>query len=68
MVNVLPPPDAGQDVTFFIAPILRNNNCDGLPNCFFSSVAEDALRALVPTSDSAIEVLAYDCVVTGLDD
>src|SRR6516162_2541958 len=62
MVDVLPSPDAVQNVAFFIAPILRNNNCDGLPNYFLRRVAEDAFCALIPARDNAIEVLAYDCV------
>ena len=68
MVDVLPAPDAGQDFTFLIAPIPRNNNCDRLPDCFFCGVSEHALRALVPARDDAIEVLAYNGVVTELDD
>jgi len=68
MVDVLPPLDAGQDFTFFILPIARNNNCDVLPDCFFSSVSEDALRALVPAPDNAAEVLANNRVVAELED
>jgi hypothetical protein len=41
---------------------------DGLTNRLLGSVAEDTFRTPIPTCDDAIEVLAYDCIVTGLDD
>jgi len=49
-------------------PVLRDDHRDGLADRFFGSIAEDALRTPIPTRDYAVEVLAYDCVVAGLDD
>ena len=55
-------------VTLFVLPVFRNHNCDGLANRLFGSVAEDTLRTPVPACDNAIEVLAYNRIVTGLYD
>ena len=52
----------------FIMPVLWNDNCNGLANGLFCRVIEETLRAPIPACDDAIEVLAYDCIVTGLDD
>jgi hypothetical protein len=47
---------------------LRNDNCDGLANRLFGRVAEGTFRTPIPACDNAIEVLAYNCIVTGLND
>ena len=57
VVDPLSTPDACQNLTFFIVAIFRNNNRDRLANCFFSSVAENALCAFIPAYDKAIEIL-----------
>src|SRR5262245_47514852 len=46
--------------------ILWNDNCDGLTNRLFGSIAEDAFGTSIPACDNAINVLAYNCIVTGL--
>jgi hypothetical protein len=48
-------------------PVPWNHNRDGLAGCLFGGVAKDALGTPIPTCDYAIEVLANNCVVTGLD-
>src|SRR6478752_647987 len=68
VVDPLSPPDTGENLTFFIVSVFRNNNRDGLANCFFGSEAEDALCAFIPAYDNAIEILAYDYVVARLHD
>ena len=60
VVDPLSTPDTRQNLTFFIVAVFRNNNRDRLANCFFGSVAEDALCAFIPAYDNAIEILAYD--------
>ena len=64
MVDTLSSSDARQDHTLFILPVLWNDDCDGLANSLFGSVAEDTFRTPIPTCDNAIEVFAYNCVVT----
>jgi hypothetical protein len=48
-------------------PVWRNYNRDRLPDYFVGRVTEEALCAFVPASDDAIEVLAYDRIITRLD-
>ena len=62
VVNPLSPPDARQNLTFFIVAVFRNNHRDRLASCFFGSIAEDTLCPFIPAYDNAIEILAYDCV------
>ena len=63
MFDPLSPPDTRENLTFFIVAVFRNNNRDRLANCFFGSVAKDALCAFIPADDDAIEILAYDYVI-----
>src|SRR6516162_11134269 len=49
-------------------PVFRNQNCNGFTNRLFGSVAEDTLGTPIPACDNAVEVLAYNRIVTGLDD
>ena len=44
--------------------VLRNDNCDGLANNLFGTVAEDTFRTPIPACNNAIEVLADNCVAT----
>ena len=67
-LDPLSPPDTRENLTFFIVAVFRNNNRDRLANCFFGSVAEDALCAFIPAYDNAIEILAYDYVIARLHD
>src|SRR5579862_3508259 len=67
MVDALAAPDARQNGTLFVLPVLRNDEGDGLANGLFGGIAEDALGARVPARDHAIEVLAHDGIVARLD-
>src|SRR5580700_951915 len=67
MVDTFSSPDARQNGPLFVLPVLRDDNCDGPANGLFGGVAKDTLRASVPTRDNAVEVLADDRIVTGLD-
>src|SRR6516225_10257844 len=52
----------------FTLPVFGDHDCNGLTNRLFGSVAKDPLCTPIPACDNAIEVLAYNHVVTGLDD
>ena len=56
VVDPFSPPDTRENLTFFIVAVFRNNNRDRLANCFFGSVAEDALCAFIPAYNNAIEI------------
>ena len=49
-------------------PVFWDHDCDGPTNRFFGCIAKDLLRTLIPACDNAVEVLAHNHVVTGLDD
>ena len=68
MIYPLSSPDTGQNLALFLKPVLWNNDSDGLANRLCRGVAEEALRTPVPAGDNAVEVLAYDRVIAGLDD
>src|SRR5262249_26578425 len=65
MFNPGAPPDLLDNLRLLVQPVRRNQNGAGLAYRFLSRVAEHPLRALVPTSDDAIEVFAQDRVVRG---
>ena len=67
MIYALAPPEAVQNLRLFVAPIRGNQHGDGPPDRFLGRVAEQPLRALVPTGDDAVEVFADDRVVGGID-
>jgi len=67
MLDALTPSDARQYLALFVLPVLRDYDSDRLTYCLVGSVAEYALRSPVPTGDNAVEIFAYNCVVTGLD-
>ena len=56
-----------QDVIFLRKPVGGDDERDGLADRFFSGVAEHPLGGAVPRRDDAVEVLADDRVVGGLD-
>src|SRR5579863_4084894 len=56
-----------KDVALFALSIRWNYNRNRLTDRLFCSVAEDALGTPVPACDNAVEVLAYNRVVTILD-
>src|SRR3984957_440491 len=68
MVDTLSSSDARQDRALFVLPVLWNDDCDGLANSLVGSVAKDTFRTSIPARDNAIEIFAYNCVVTVLDD
>src|SRR5271166_3193212 len=67
MVDALPSSDSCQNRSFFILPVFWNHDRDGLADRLSGRVAENSFGAPVPTRDNAIEVLAHDCVVAGVD-
>src|SRR5690242_10860420 len=67
MVDALTSSDARENFALFALPILRNYNCNGLADRLGGREAKDVLGALVPACNNAIEVLAYNRVITGLD-
>jgi hypothetical protein len=68
MIDPLSLPDTGQNHAFFVEPVLWNNQGDGLANRLFCRVVEEALRTPIPAGDDAVQVLAYNRIITGLDD
>ena len=68
MIDPLSSPEAGQNHAFFVKAVLWNDHGDGLANRLFRSVVEEALRTLIPAGDDAVQVLAYNRVITLLDD
>lgn len=68
LVDPFSAPDTLKNCGFFVVPVERNQNGDRLSDHFFGEITENPLCALVPTCDDAIEVLAYDCIITELDD
>src|SRR6202044_402481 len=67
MVDAFSSPDARENRPLFVLPVLWNDNRDGLADGLSGGVAEDTLRASIPTGDNAVEVLADNRIVTGLD-
>jgi hypothetical protein len=55
------------DIAFFALSICRNYNRNRLTDRHVRSVAEYALGTPVPACDNAVEVLAYNRIVTVLD-
>src|SRR5262249_8807305 len=68
VIDALGPPEAGEDLALLVQAIRRDDEIDPLPDRFGGRIAEDALRARVPARDDAVERLADDGVVRGLDD
>jgi len=67
VLDALAAPHTFKDRRFLIGPFQRNQNGDMLADDLLARVAVYPFRALVPACDDAIEVLAYDCVITRLD-
>src|SRR6478672_2613559 len=57
-----------QNVRLLVLPTRRYQKHDRLADRFLRSVAEQALRALIPALNDAIEVLADDGVIGGIYD
>ena len=60
------PSDARQYCSLFVLSVLRDDDCDRLTCGLLGSVAEYALRTFVPACDNAVEIFAYNCIVTRL--
>jgi hypothetical protein len=58
---------SSEDCRFFIFVIFGDEDRDWLADYFVGSVAENALRAFVPTRDDAIKRLTDNRVVSGFD-
>src|SRR5262245_62803252 len=67
LLDPLAAPHTFKDRRLLIAPVQRNQNGDGLADDLLARIAIYPFRALVPACDDAIEVLAYDCIITRLD-
>src|SRR5579862_2492595 len=68
MIHSLASPETTQNVCFFVPSILGDYQGDVLANRFFGCIAEQALRTLVPTRDDAVQILADDGIVGGIND
>src|SRR5204863_8986181 len=60
--------DPLQDSFLFIQALGRNEDRDGPAHDFIRAVTENAFRALVPTGNNAVQVLADNRIVRRLDD
>src|SRR5271154_6305740 len=68
MIDPLTSSDAGENHALFVKPVRRNDDCDRLTSRLLRRVVEEALGAPVPTGYDAVEVLADNRVIAGLDD
>ena len=59
--NALPLLHALSGPQFSIETVRRHQDADWVADHFFSGVAEDTLRAFVPTGDDALQIFANDC-------
>src|SRR5262245_63867348 len=67
LLDPLAAPHTFKDRRLLIAPVQRNQGGDGPADDLLARIAKYPFRALVPACDDAIEVLAYDCIITRLD-
>jgi hypothetical protein len=67
MIDLPTSPDLFENDSFLAQPLLRDQHCYRLTDRFVSRVAEDTFRALIPTQNNTIEVLADDRIVSRLD-
>src|SRR6266446_4697647 len=68
MAEALTPPDAVENCRFLVVAFRRDENRDRFADHLFGRVAEEPLCSPVPSGDDAVEVLAYDGIIRGLDD
>jgi hypothetical protein len=66
--DALAAPDTLHHRLFLFSAIGWSQNRNRLADDFLSKVAKDTLGAAVPTRDDAIELLADDGIVAGIDD
>src|SRR5262245_47449518 len=67
MFDMLSASNTLKNDTFLFASVCRNQNRDRSADRLFCGIAEHSLCAPVPTCNDAIQSLAYDRVMTGLD-
>src|SRR6267154_5857422 len=67
MLDAVTAPDTPDNYGLLRVALRWNQDTHRPPDDLLSRVAEQSLRALVPTCDDTIEVLAYYCVITELD-
>src|SRR5215467_11626599 len=67
MIDAVTAPDTLMNYVLLAFALPRDQDSRRLADDLFSQIAEEPLRTLVPTGDDAIEVLAYNCVITELD-
>jgi hypothetical protein len=58
-------PNTFENCKFLV--LVRHQDGHRFTDNLFGRIAEEPLCALIPSCDDAIEVLAYDCIITGLD-
>ncbi len=67
MLDAITAPDTLENYVLLILALPWNQDGHRFADGFFGQIAKEPLRAPVPTRDDAIEVLAYYCVITELD-
>jgi hypothetical protein len=60
MVDALTGPYLGQDLRLLVLPVGRNQEHDRPADNLIPLVAKQTLRAIIPSLDDAIEILADD--------
>ena len=68
MVNALAALQLLDELRFFVAKFVRNDQRDGLADDFVRGIAEHARGTGIPRANSTVERLADNGVVRGLDD
>ena len=61
-------PDARQNSQLLVVAVRRDDDQDGLADDFARLIAKEPFGPAVPTLDGAIEILADDSVLSGIDD
>src|SRR4051812_1897529 len=68
VVDALAAAEALDDAGFFVPALTRDDEGDVLADRLIGAVSEHVFRTLIPTADDAVEGLADDGVVGGIDD
>src|SRR5258708_12334182 len=68
MVGAFGAADASNNERLFVLPVLRDQYPHRFPDNLLGLVSEEPLGCAVPAGDSAVEVLADNCVVGRLND
>src|SRR4029077_15174334 len=67
MIDAVTAPDTLENNVLLILAVEWDQDGHRFADNLFRQIAKEPLRALIPTRDDAIEVLAYYCVITELD-